>query len=110
LQALKAEPATKTHALWQPEARTVSQTQVNPQAVELGSATPPRRSIILGPSWPSRPKPFRSRCFAQPSPQKPQTSCKQGFRAAHELERTVRSRYTVLDLLAETGLQAEIVA
>ncbi len=31
------------------------------------------------------------------------------FRAAHELARTIRSRYTVLDLLAETGLQAEIV-
>ena len=31
------------------------------------------------------------------------------FRAAFELARTIRSRYTVLDLLAETGLQAGIV-
>jgi glycerol-1-phosphate dehydrogenase [NAD(P)+] len=31
------------------------------------------------------------------------------FRAAHAAARTIRDRYTVLDLLFETGLHAEVV-
>ena len=34
---------------------------------------------------------------------------RQRFRAAHDAARTIRSRYTVLDLLFETDLQAEVV-